>query len=246
MKQYPVSEMFGPTIQGEGPLIGTQTLFLRFAGCDSDCGWCDTKYAVLPRYPGWKRTMMTAEEICSALVSLPACEQVTLSGGNPALFVDFELLGSLMDHGFYATMETQGTKVLPPFALTHPALRYLVISPKPPSSGMSDTMNPGAVGSMITFRRSYHMKTLLKYVVFTEDDLQWIEQFDKSIEYEPWEKSISIGTTIDATLGHDELVLAVLQDTRRWTERILRYDYFKDFRILPQLHTLIWGRKRGV
>ena len=45
-----VSEIFGPTIQGEGSLIGTQTIFVRTGGCDYRCSWCDTGYAVLPEH----------------------------------------------------------------------------------------------------------------------------------------------------------------------------------------------------
>src|SRR5262249_20785234 len=45
-----ISEIFGPTIQGEGPLIGRPTVFVRTAGCDYRCAWCDTLYAVLPEY----------------------------------------------------------------------------------------------------------------------------------------------------------------------------------------------------
>ena len=41
----PVAEIFGPTIQGEGPHVGMQTLFVRVAGCDFKCAWCDSKFA---------------------------------------------------------------------------------------------------------------------------------------------------------------------------------------------------------
>ena len=45
-----ISEIFGPTIQGEGPLVGRPTVFVRTGGCDYRCTWCDTLYAVLPEY----------------------------------------------------------------------------------------------------------------------------------------------------------------------------------------------------
>jgi hypothetical protein len=46
----PPAEIFGPTIQGEGPFIGRPTVFVRPASCDSRCNWCDTLYAVLREY----------------------------------------------------------------------------------------------------------------------------------------------------------------------------------------------------
>ena len=45
-----ISEIFGPTIQGEGPLMGRPTVFVRTGGCDYRCRWCDTLYAVLPEF----------------------------------------------------------------------------------------------------------------------------------------------------------------------------------------------------
>jgi organic radical activating enzyme len=47
-----ISKIFGPTIQGEGPLIGRPIVFVRTGGCDYRCSWCDTLYAVLPEYRG--------------------------------------------------------------------------------------------------------------------------------------------------------------------------------------------------
>ena len=43
-----VVEVFGPTVQGEGPYAGRVCHFLRLGGCDYRCSWCDTPYAVDP------------------------------------------------------------------------------------------------------------------------------------------------------------------------------------------------------
>jgi len=45
-----VSEIFGPTIQGEGALIGQPTVFVRTGGCDYRCSWCDSLHAVDSRF----------------------------------------------------------------------------------------------------------------------------------------------------------------------------------------------------
>src|ERR1700742_2333619 len=79
-----ISEIFGPTIQGEGPLIGRPTVFVRTAGCDYRCAWCDTLYAVLPEYHDqW--TFMTPEDIMARVNDLAGDQPVlvSLSGGNP-------------------------------------------------------------------------------------------------------------------------------------------------------------------
>src|SRR5690606_39988469 len=44
MSKIPVIEIFGPTIQGEGMVIGQKTMFVRTAGCDYSCSWCDSAF----------------------------------------------------------------------------------------------------------------------------------------------------------------------------------------------------------
>lgn len=42
--RIPVMEIFGPTVQGEGMVIGQKTMFVRTAGCDYRCSWCDSAF----------------------------------------------------------------------------------------------------------------------------------------------------------------------------------------------------------
>ena len=44
MSKIPVLEIFGPTIQGEGMVVGQKTMFIRTAGCDYSCAWCDSAF----------------------------------------------------------------------------------------------------------------------------------------------------------------------------------------------------------
>src|SRR5207247_11308106 len=78
-----ISEIFGPTIQGEGPLIGRPTVFVRTAGCDYRCAWCDTLYAVLPEYRDeWilmspSQIMARANELARDSSALISCSRGT-------------------------------------------------------------------------------------------------------------------------------------------------------------------------
>lgn len=68
-KGIPVLEIFGPTIQGEGMVIGQKTMFVRTAGCDYSCGWCDSAFT----WDGSAKKdirWMTAEEILRSLRTL--------------------------------------------------------------------------------------------------------------------------------------------------------------------------------
>src|SRR5690554_7978334 len=91
-----ISEIFGPTVQGEGALIGVPTVFVRTGGCDFRCNWCDTLYAVEPSFKQqWQA--MTASQIMAQVQELSGGMPllVTLSGGNPAL----QPLGELLQLG---------------------------------------------------------------------------------------------------------------------------------------------------
>src|SRR6266566_8191152 len=103
-----VSESFGPTIQGEGSLIGRPTVFVRTGGCDYRCTWCDTLYAVLPEYrDDW--VPMTPAEIMARVNELAGGKPVlvSLSGGNPALQPLAPLIALGRERGHSFALETQ-------------------------------------------------------------------------------------------------------------------------------------------
>ncbi|MCB6939963.1 4Fe-4S cluster-binding domain-containing protein, partial [Agathobacter rectalis] len=82
MAKIPVLEIFGPTIQGEGRVIGRKTMFVRTAGCDYRCSWCDSSFT----WDGSMKDeiqMMTAEEIYDRLYEIggDCFNHVTISGG---------------------------------------------------------------------------------------------------------------------------------------------------------------------
>ena len=83
-KTFPIIEIFGPTIQGEGAEAGLPTHFVRLGGCDYRCSWCDTMYAVDPVVVRRDSTWLSAEQIIEALTRLPGSPRwVSISGGNP-------------------------------------------------------------------------------------------------------------------------------------------------------------------
>jgi len=81
-----IAEIFGPTVQGEGALIGAPTVFVRAGGCDYRCVWCDSLHAVDSAYRhDW--AAMTPDEVWARVRQLSGGRPltVTLSGGNPAI-----------------------------------------------------------------------------------------------------------------------------------------------------------------
>ncbi|MEA2603398.1 MAG: 7-carboxy-7-deazaguanine synthase [Acidobacteriota bacterium] len=122
MERYRVNEIFY-SLQGEGVRAGTPNLFLRFSRCNLECrvethGFdCDTEFE--------SGRWMTLEEIAGELRQLsPACEWVILTGGEPALQVDAELIDGLHAAGFKLAIETNGSIEL------LPGIDWITVSPK--------------------------------------------------------------------------------------------------------------------
>ena len=106
---YRVNEIFF-TLQGEGAHSGIPAVFVRFSGCNLRCPWCDTEFQ--------SHTNMTAEEIVAQMKELydvpnERRKMCVLTGGEPALQVDKELIDTLHTAGFYICIETNGTHALP-------------------------------------------------------------------------------------------------------------------------------------
>lgn len=104
MKMYRINEIFY-SLQGEGRWAGRPAIFIRFSGCNLACPFCDTDFKAY--------TEMTAEGIIEAVGQWSECRFVVLTGGEPTLQVDFELVDKLHDAKYYVAMETNGTKDYP-------------------------------------------------------------------------------------------------------------------------------------
>lgn len=105
-----VSEVFGPTVQGEGPYLGTPAIFLRLMGCNLACRWCDTAYTWdATRYDlAAERQRMTVAEVAARIEALGP-HLLVISGGEPLL--QQARLQHLVDRmpGRMVHIETAGT-----------------------------------------------------------------------------------------------------------------------------------------
>lgn len=103
MSAMRINEIFY-SIQGEGRYTGTPAVFVRFAGCNLRCSFCDTEFETY--------TEMTEDEIVSAVRSYPATH-VILTGGEPTLQLTSSLLQLFEAQGLLVHIETNGTHPLP-------------------------------------------------------------------------------------------------------------------------------------
>ena len=231
-----IAEIFGPTIQGEGALIGEPTVFVRAGGCDYRCVWCDSLHAVDTRFRhDWAK--MSAQEVWGKVRDLSGGQPLTvsLSGGNPAIqdFAPLIALGTA--EGYRFACETQGSIARPWFA----DLDTLVLSPKPPSSG--EVVDWAAFETCVTAAGA-RPKTVLKIVIFDDADYVWAK--DAASRYPDLPLYLQPGNPdVDPTHAVD---LGACTDRLLWLVEKVTDDRWFTARVLPQLHVLIWGNKRGV
>lgn len=231
-----VSEIFGPTVQGEGPLIGRPTVFVRTGGCDYRCRWCDTLYAVLPEHRhDWMP--LSAAEILSRVDGLCGGVPllVSLSGGNPAS----QPLGPLIERGhakgYSFALETQGSLSRSWFA----ALDWLLLSPKPPSSGMATDW--AAFEACMTAAAG-RPRCALKVTVFDDEDYGFARA--AAARYPDLPIYLQVGNPQPASTGEPDV--ADLNRRYAWLVQRAADDRWFAVTILPQLHVLVWGNRRGV
>lgn len=237
--RIPVIEVFGPTIQGEGMVIGRKTMFVRTAGCDYQCTWCDSAFT----WDGSERHRvrpMEPSEVLRELKSIGGTRfnHVTISGGNPALigqpmkaFVDL-----CHAEGYQVGLETQGS-MWQEWMLD---IDDLSISPKPPSSKMVPNLE--VLDDIVQRLGAVRKPISLKVVVFDLDDYNFAKRIHQRYA----------GVTMYLQVGNDRVHDAVktnvanhLLSRLNWLfEQTIADSDMNDVRVLPQLHALVWGNER--
>jgi 7-carboxy-7-deazaguanine synthase len=211
-----ISEIFF-SIQGEGVEIGLPTVFVRLFACDLRCSWCDTMYAVEGR--DFRR--MTLPEVVSEIEEF-ACRRVCITGGEPLIQRDeVEALAQfLIDEGYRIILETSGHKMPPPVFWTGNSV--ISMDCKCPGSGMQDRMD-------FELFQKLRPQDQLKFVIADQADFEYANEILKKYRI-----NANIIFQPAGGAGIDWLTGRVIEEN------------LEGVRVLPQLHKIIWGNRRGV
>jgi 7-carboxy-7-deazaguanine synthase len=223
-----VSEVFGPTFQGEGPSVGHRAGFVRLGRCSLECVWCDSRYTWdWDRYdPEVELSGVTTEAVLARLDEMDV-DLVVVTGGEPLL--QQRRLGPLLEgsrrRGWRVEVETNGT--IEP-AVADGLVTQWNVSPKLANSGMARERRyrPDVLRAFEATHRA-----VFKFVATTPADLDEIEPIVNECGLsEVW--VMPEGTDAETVrAGLDSLAEPVL--ARGW-------------HLTPRLHILVWGDRRGV
>lgn len=145
----PVMERFY-TIQGEGRYSGRAAYFIRLAGCDVGCVWCDVKES----WDAEIHPLLTIEEIVEEIKSTPT-EFVVITGGEPAMYDLTALVQKLHENNWEVAIETSGCYPL------NGAIDWYCFSPKKFKAPCEE---------------AYQKAAELKVVIFHKSDFEWAEK----------------------------------------------------------------------
>jgi organic radical activating enzyme len=152
---YPVMEHFY-TLQGEGYYTGQAAYFVRLAGCDVGCVWCDVKES----WDASKHPSMKLEEIVDAICQTPT-QIVVITGGEPLLHDLTALCKALQAKGIRTHIETSGSSPL------SGTWDWLCLSPKKFKAALPESIAAADE---------------LKVIIFNPSDFDWALQYQANVK----------------------------------------------------------------
>lgn len=222
--KYKVVEKF-ISINGEGNNAGQLAVFIRFAGCNLRCSYCDTLWAVDVKKVEYQE--LSGQEICNYIID-SRIRNVTLTGGEP-LFQEgiYELLCLLAElPELRVEIETNGSIDLCEYKDIKPDYPVFTTDYKLGTSGMEHTMK------LSNFEHLEQNDTV-KFVVGNDKDLETAQQIiDKyrltekcSVHFSPVSGNIELNAIVE----------------------FMKQNKLNGVRLQPQLHKFIWDPStRGV
>lgn len=226
-----VVEIFS-SIDGEGLRVGKTVSFIRLAGCNLRCSYCDTLYALFGEDEPCRFTEMSVKEVFDAADK--RFKRITLTGGEPLLHKDSaELCDMLAGDGCEINIETNGAADIAEFMsrVKHTDNIFFTIDYKLPSSGMEDKM-------LIENFRVLRPCDVVKLVIGSDEDAERAKDIVRRINaFYPEEKRPHIyAGTVFGSFEPSEAVGMLLSEPD-----------MKDVVFQLQIHKFIWNpEKRGV
>jgi 7-carboxy-7-deazaguanine synthase len=230
-----VSEIFY-SLQGEGMLVGTPSVFVRLAGCPLRCPWCDTKYA----WDFQAGEELEPAQIMGEIERWP-CGFVVLTGGEPMMGPGLAARAGLADlthhiraSGKHITVETAGVLFIPDLACdlvsVSPKLAEAAAGRQSPDKSCETVRSDLQVVRQLIQAYPYQ----LKFVIESPQDIQGVQGALKELGPLETERVLLMpqAATADELRTNSAMVAELCRQT--------------GLRFGPRLHIQLWGQRRGV
>jgi 7-carboxy-7-deazaguanine synthase len=212
-----VSEIFY-SIEGEGIEIGRPEIFIRLAGCNLRCTWCDTKYALE------NGKEMSIKKIVNEVKKYP-CKSVSITGGEPLLQKEelLELIKQLKSLGYWIQINTNGTFFDEEIFRS---VDLISMDCKCPSTGMKSHLNV-----LEKTVKLFDSKSQFKFIISNKDDYEYARKITSSI-----------------LQGTSHIILQPEWGSRKFARKLIELAKNNGIqaRIILQQQKVIWGTRRGV
>jgi 7-carboxy-7-deazaguanine synthase len=219
------------SVQGESSFAGLPCIFVRLAGCNLRCAWCDSEYTFTGGKP------FTEDEIVAHIEALAPCKLIEFTGGEPMLQAKelLPLMRRLLDQNYTLMIETSGERLL---AEVPKAVHKIV-----------DVKCPGAGAAANSFRLE-NLEALtgndeVKFVISGREDYEFARNF--ILEHELNEKvgGILLSPAFQKTPSPQRTADNMALDPRKLVEWMLADGI--NARLSLQIHKFIWEpMKKGV
>jgi 7-carboxy-7-deazaguanine synthase len=219
------------SVQGESSFAGEPCIFVRLAGCNLRCSWCDSEYTFTGGKP------FTDDEIVAQIALLQPCRLIEFTGGEPMLQARelIPLMQRLIDANYTLMMETSGER---PLADVPKAVHKIV-----------DVKCPGAGFAANTFRME-NLEALtpndeVKFVLTDRADYEFARDFINTHWLAPKVAAILLSPAFSNTPTEQRSTDNATLDPRLVVEWMLADGL--PARLSLQIHKYIWEpRKKGV
>ena len=211
------------SVQGESTFAGLPCIFVRLAGCNLRCSWCDSEYT----FSGGKK--MSVAEIEREVHKLSPCKVVEITGGEPMLqekgllpFIDGLLAG-----GYTVLMETSGERPL----ANVPKAVHKIVDVKCPASGEGNSFHLPNLDALT-------LKDEVKFVIADRSDYEFARDFVRKHALDRRVNAVLFSPAFrkDAAVTRD--TANMLLDPRQLVEWILEDGL--NVRLGLQIHKFIW------
>ena len=218
------------SVQGESSFAGVPCIFVRLAGCNLRCSWCDSEYTFTGGYK------LTEDEVVAEIAKLAPVRLIEFTGGEPLLQERelIPLMERLLDRGYELMIETSGERPVE----NVPKAVHKIVDVKCPGSGEAGRFRMTNLASLTD-------RDELKFVIADRADYEFARNFIRVNLLESRGVQILLSPAFSKTPSLERSTANCLLDPRELVEWMLADGL--NARLSLQIHKYVWEpQKKGV